>query len=83
MIHVKNKMNIIMKAAALLFILLFTSCSNIILATSYISTPEEAVDVVVENVLSSDKDKALLYVWGPLSKGVDMCRYQRVYNADS
>ena len=72
MIHVKNKMNIIMKAAALLFILLFTSCSNIILATSYISTPKEAVDIVVENVLSSDKDKALLYVWGPLSKGVDI-----------
>jgi hypothetical protein len=72
MIHVKNKTNIIMKAVALLFILLFTFCSNIILATSYISTPEEAVTIVIENVLSSNVDEVLLYVWGPLSKGVDI-----------
>ena len=68
----KNRINTLAKAVVLFFVLLFSSCSSVILATSYISTPEEAVTIVIENVLSSDKDEVLLYVWGPLSKGVDI-----------
>ncbi|MCK5030465.1 MAG: hypothetical protein KAR64_03270, partial [Thermoplasmatales archaeon] len=68
----KSRINTLAKAVVLFFVLLFSSCSSVILATSYISTPEEAVTIVIENVLSSDKDEVLLYVWGPLSKGVDI-----------
>jgi len=69
---VKKRINVYGKAAVFFTILLLISSSTTLLAKSYISTPEEAVHVVIENVLTIDKDEVLLYVWGPLSKGVDI-----------
>ena len=68
----KKRINVYGKAAVFFTILLLISSSTTLLAKSYISTPEEAVHVVIENVLTIDKDEVLLYVWGPLSKGVDI-----------
>jgi hypothetical protein len=67
----KNKINILLKASVLAFILIFTSCTNISTASFPISNCKEAVNYAVEQ-LSIDKDKVLIYVWGPVNKGEEI-----------
>lgn len=67
----KNKNNILFKASMLAVILILTSLSSIITATSTITKNEEIADYVAER-LSIDKDDYLIYVWGPLNKGEEV-----------
>ncbi len=68
----KSKINTFTKIAGLVFILFFSTWSTISYANSNISNQQEAVTLVVNNVLTSDKDEVLIYVWGPVSKGIDV-----------
>jgi len=70
--ELEKRINVYGTAAVFVIILLFISSSTTIFASSNIATPEEAVHIVVENVLTCDKDEVLLYVWGPVLKGVDV-----------
>jgi len=71
MLFKRNKGFIIIKECILIFFLVSTTCSNILLATSSISNAEEVANYVVEQ-LSYEKDELLIYVWGPLSKGEEV-----------
>ena len=71
MLFKRNKGFIIIKECILIFFLVSTICSNILLATSSISNAEEVANYVVEQ-LSYEKDELLIYVWGPLSKGEEV-----------
>ena len=64
----KNKINNLLKAGVLSFILIFTSCANITTASPSVSNCEEVADYVIEQ-LSIEKDEVLIYVWGPVDKG--------------
>jgi hypothetical protein len=63
-----TKINTLLKASIIAFILIFTSSLNITIVSSQISNYEEIANFVVGQ-LSIDKDEILIYVWGPINKG--------------
>jgi hypothetical protein len=67
----RNKLHTLLKAGVLAVILIFTSCTNITTATNEISNCEEAVEYIVQQ-LSINKDKSLIYVWGPVDEGEEV-----------
>ena len=53
-------------------VLLFVLSAFNTIGTSNSITLHEAVDIVINNVLTTDKDEVLIYVWGPVSPGVEV-----------
>jgi hypothetical protein len=66
-----KKSKIIFKAGILTIFLILTSFTNFAIARSPISSAEQALDYLMENI-PIDYDEVLLYIWGPLPEGQDV-----------